>query len=63
MKPAKKQKQHPKFIEAMQKLSVMNEDERLSEENKELFDQAIAYAPLEAQPALIAIQRKYSEVH
>lgn len=63
MKPAKKQKQHPKFIEAMQKLSVMNEDERLSEENKELFDQAIAYAPLDAQPALIAIQRKYAEVH
>lgn len=63
MKPAKKQKQHPKFIEAMQKLSVMTEDERLSEENKELFDQAIAYAPLEAQPALVAIQRKYAEVH
>ncbi|MBU2965693.1 hypothetical protein EH243_03155 [Amphritea opalescens] len=63
MKPAKKQKQHPKFVEAMQKLSAMNEEERLSEENKELFDQAIAYAPLEAQPALVAIQRKYAEVH
>ncbi|WP_296057154.1 hypothetical protein [uncultured Amphritea sp.] len=61
MKPAKKQ--HPKFIEAMQKLSAMNEDERLSDENKDLFDQAIAYAPLEAQPALMAIQRKYEELH
>ncbi|WP_271272694.1 hypothetical protein [Aliamphritea hakodatensis] len=57
MKPAKNQ--HPKFIEAMQKLSAMTEEERLSEANKELFEQAIEYAPLEAQPALLAIQKKY----
>lgn len=50
---------HPKFMEAMRKLSAMSEDERLSEENKELFEQAMKYAPLDIQPALIAIQKKY----
>lgn len=50
---------HPKFMEAMRKLSAMSEDERLSEENKELFEQAMRYAPLDIQPALIAIQKKY----
>lgn len=50
---------HPKFMEAMRKLSAMTEEERLSEENKELFEQAMKYAPLDIQPALIAIQKKY----
>jgi len=52
---------HPKFIEAMQLLSAMSEEERLSEENKELFEQAMNYAPLDIQPALMAIRRKYEE--
>ncbi len=52
---------HPKFTEAMRQLSAMSEEERLSEENKELFEQAIKYAPLDIQPALIAIQKKYEE--
>jgi hypothetical protein len=43
----------------MSQLSQMDEDERLSEANKELFDQAIKYAPLDIQPQLIAIQKKY----
>jgi phage terminase large subunit-like protein len=46
-------------MEAMRKLSAMTEEERLSEENKELFEQAMKNAPLEIQPALIAIQKKY----
>lgn len=54
---------HPKFIEAMQKLSAMSEEERLSEENKDLFDQAMNYAPLDIQPQLIAIRKKYDELH
>lgn len=52
---------HPKFMDAMRKLSAMSEDERLSEENRELFEQAIAYAPLDIQPQLIAIQKKYEQ--
>jgi len=52
---------HPKFIEAMRQLSAMSEEERLSEENKELFEQAMNYAPLDIQPALMAIRRKYEE--
>jgi len=56
-------KAHPKFIEAMEKLSAMTEEERLSEENKELFDQAMKYAPLDIQPKLAAIQKKYDELH
>ena len=52
-------KPHPKFLEAMSQLSQMDEEERLSEANKELFDQAIKYAPLDIQPQLIAIQKKY----
>jgi len=52
-------KPHPKFTEAMRKLSKMGEEERLSEENRELFEQAIEYAPLDIQPQLVAIQRKY----
>ncbi|UTW13715.1 hypothetical protein KDW95_08775 [Marinobacterium rhizophilum] len=58
-----KLKTHPKFVEAMQKLSGMTEEERLSEENKALFDQAIRYAPLDIQPKLAAIQRKYEALH
>lgn len=56
-------KSHPKFVEAMKKLSVMSEEERLSEENKALFEQAMAYAPLDIQPKLAAICRKYDELH
>jgi len=56
-------KAHPKFIEAMEKLSAMSEEERLSEENKDLFEQAMNYAPLEIQPQLIEIRRKYDELH
>ena len=52
---------HPKFIEAMQKLSAMTEEERLSEENRELFEQAMNYAPLDIQPALMAIRKKYED--
>lgn len=54
---------HPKFIEAMQKLSAMTEEERLSEENKDLFEQAMNYAPLDIQPQLVAIRKKYDELH
>ncbi len=54
---------HPKFIEAMQKLSAMSEDERLSEENKDLFEQAMNYAPIDIQPQLAAIRKKYEELH
>jgi len=54
-------KTHPKFVEAMQKLSAMSEDERLSEANRELFEQAMAYAPLDIQPKLAAICKKYEE--
>ena len=52
---------HPKFMDAMRKLSAMSEEERLSEQNRELFEQAIAYAPLDIQPQLIAIQKKYEQ--
>jgi len=54
---------HPKFVEAMSKLTKMSEDDRLSEENKELFEQAMNYAPLDIQPQLIAIRKKYDELH
>lgn len=54
-------KTHPKFVEAMQKLSAMSEEERLSEANRELFEQAMAYAPLDIQPKLAAICQKYDE--
>ncbi len=54
-------KPHPKFIEAMRQLSAMSEEQRLSEENRELFEQAIQYAPMDIQPALVAIQKKYEE--
>lgn len=56
-------KVHPKFIEAMEKLTAMSEEERLSEENKDLFEQAMNYAPLDIQPKLVAIRRKYDELH
>ena len=52
---------HPKFMDAMRKRSAMSEEERLSEQNRELFEQAIAYAPLDIQPQLIAIQKKYEQ--
>jgi hypothetical protein len=45
----------------MKQLSAMSEEERLSEENKELFEQAMNYAPLDIQPALMAIRKKYEE--
>ncbi|WP_415900942.1 hypothetical protein [Neptuniibacter sp. QD48_11] len=54
---------HPKFTEAMEKLTQMSEEERLSEENKELFEQAMNYAPLDIQPKLAAIRKKYDELH
>lgn len=54
-------KPHPKFIEAMRQLSAMSEEQRLSEDNRELFEQAIQYAPMDIQPALVAIQKKYEE--
>ena len=57
------EKTHPKFIEAMQKLSAMSEEERLSEKNKDLFEQAMNYAPLDIQPQLIEIRKKYDELH
>jgi len=56
-------KVHPKFTEAMQKLTQMSEEERLSEENRELFEQAMNYAPLDIQPKLAAIRKKYDELH
>lgn len=52
---------HPKFIEAMRQLSAMSEEERLSEKNRELFEQAMNYAPLDIQPALQAIRKKYED--
>lgn len=54
-------KPHPKFIEAMRQLRAMSEEQRLSEDNRELFEQAIKYAPMDIQPALVAIQKKYEE--
>lgn len=54
---------HPKFIEAMKKLRSMSEEERLSEENKDLFEQAMNYAPLDIQPQLIEIRKKYDNLH
>jgi len=54
---------HPKFVEAMKKLTAMTEEERLSEENRELFDQAMNYAPMDIQPQLIAIRKKYDDLH
>ncbi|MFW1678511.1 hypothetical protein ACFVYJ_12130 [Pontibacter sp. JAM-7] len=57
------EKIHPKFLEAMEKLSAMTEEERLSEANKDLFDQAMNYAPLDIQPKLAAIRRKYDDLH
>lgn len=54
---------HPKFVEAMRQLRAMSEEERLSEQNKALFEQAMNYAPLDIQPQLIAIRKKYDEVH
>ena len=54
-------KPHPKFMDAMRKLSAMSEEDRLSEETRELFEKAIAYAPLDIQPQLIAIQKKYEQ--
>lgn len=47
----------------MEKLTQMSEEERLSEENKELFEQAMNYAPLDIQPKLAAIRKKYDELH
>ncbi|MCP4595869.1 hypothetical protein [Neptuniibacter sp.] len=57
------EKIHPKFIEAMEKLNAMSEEERLSEKNKDLFEQAMNYAPLDIQPKLVAIRKKYDELH
>lgn len=54
---------HPKFVEAMRKLRSMSEEERLSEENKDLFEQAMNYAPLDIQPQLIEIRKKYDNLH
>lgn len=54
---------HPKFVEAMRKLTAMSEEDRLSEANKELFEQAMNYAPLDIQPQLIAIKKKYEDLH
>ncbi|WP_420813326.1 hypothetical protein [Neptunomonas concharum] len=54
---------HPKFVEAMRKLTAMSEEDRLSDENKELFEQAMNYAPLDIQPQLIAIRKKYDDLH
>ena len=54
---------NPRFVAAMKKLSKMTEEERLSEENKELFEQAMNYAPLDIQPQLCAIRKKYDDMH
>jgi hypothetical protein len=54
---------HPKFVEAMKKLNAMSEEDRLSDDNKELFEQAMNYAPLDIQPQLIAIRKKYENLH
>jgi hypothetical protein len=56
-------KYNPMFVEAMKKLTKMSEKERLSEENKALFEQAMNYAPLDIQPQLIAIRKKYDDLH
>lgn len=53
----------PRFVEAMRKLTKMSEEERLSEENKTLFEQAMNFAPLDIQPQLFAIRKKYDEMH
>ncbi|MFT5706499.1 MAG: hypothetical protein ACI9ES_000778, partial [Oceanospirillaceae bacterium] len=45
------------------KLTKMSEEERLSEENKTLFEQAMNFAPLDIQPQLFAIRKKYDEMH
>ncbi len=57
------QSYNPKFVEAMKKLTKMSEEERLSEENKAIFEQAMNYAPLDIQPQLIAIRKKYDDLH
>lgn len=54
---------HPKFMEAMRKLKQMSEEERLSEQNAALFEQAMRYAPLDIQPALVAIRKKYEQTY
>ncbi len=54
---------HPKFVEAMRMLKAMSEEDRLSESNKELFEQAMNYAPLDIQPQLIEIKKKYQDLH
>jgi hypothetical protein len=50
-------------MEAMRKLKQMSEEERLSEDNAELFEQAMQYAPLDIQPALVAIRKKYEQTY
>ncbi|EPJ49000.1 MAG: hypothetical protein OFPII_03290 [Osedax symbiont Rs1] len=57
------QSYNPKFVEAMKILTKMSEEERLSEENKAIFEQAMNYAPLDIQPQLIAIRKKYDDLH
>lgn len=57
------EKYDPRFVDAMSKLSKMSAEERLSEENKELFEQAMNYAPLDIQPELSAIRKKYDDMH
>ena len=57
------EKYDPRFVDAMNKLSKMSEEERLSEENKDLFEQAMNYAPLDIQPQLTEIRKKYDEIH
>jgi hypothetical protein len=57
------EKYDPRFVDAMNKLSKMSEEERLSEENKELFEQAMNYAPLDIQPQLTEIRKKYDDIH
>lgn len=54
---------HPKFVEAMRKLRAMSEEDRLSESNKDLFEQAMNYAPIDIQPQLIEIKKKYQDLH
>ncbi|WP_071628342.1 hypothetical protein, partial [Poseidonibacter lekithochrous] len=54
---------HPKFVEAMRKLTAMSEEDRLSDDNKEPFEQAMNYAPLDIQPQLIEIKKKYDNLH
>ncbi len=57
------EKYDPRFVDAMNKLSKMSEEERLSEENKDLFEQAMNYAPLDIQPQLTEIRKKYDDIH